>query len=150
MAHKTRTMNRSQWAVGMTLIELLMVVFILGSLVAVAVPNYRRAIEQVYFREARGLLLTIYSGQRAYFFLNDFYFNNPTTMSQWRMIHMDDPNTTTSLPVTFAVTAAGTGGMATFTARATRSSGGPCSNLFQTVNEQKTLAGTWGSCPAAL
>lgn len=149
MAHKTRTMNRSQWAVGMTLIELLMMVFILGSLVAVAVPNYRRAIEQVYFREARGLLLTIYSGQRAYFFLNDFYFNinNPTDMSQWRMIHMDNPNVTTSLPVTFTASAAGAGSAATFTATARRN-GGPCDTLAQTVNEQKTLGGLWGSCSA--
>ncbi len=87
---------------GVTLLELLVVVIILAILVATGVPNYQRALERGYFREAQDLLLTIYSGQRAYFFINDYYLEPPGT-GLWRDIHLDDPNDVTSLPVGFSI-----------------------------------------------
>lgn len=131
----------------MTLVELLTVVVVVGILAAVAIPNYRKTVEREYYRKTEDLLLTIYSGERAYFFVNDSYvaLNASSTNTQWRQIHMDDPNDISTMPVGFSVTSSGSGGSATFTATATRN-GGPCDGRTRTINDSRTLGGNWGSC----
>ena len=125
--------------VGVTLMELLIVLLILGVLVAIGVPNYSKALERAYFREAEDLLLTIYSGQRAYFFMTDAYLDPPNNGNTWRDIHMDDPNLNASLPVDFTIVTANCAdpgpppvGCREFTAKAKRSA-----TTWRTLNEQR-------------
>jgi len=126
-----------------TLIELLVIAAILGILAAAAIPGYRKALERSYLREAQDLLLAIYSGQRAYFFMSGFYLDNPSSMAEWRLIHMDDPNITATIPVSFTVSAPSA---STFTSTATRLGGGPCVGNTATINQDRTEAGSWPSC----
>ncbi len=113
---------------GFTLMEVLAVVIILAILVAVAIPSYRRTVERGYWQEAQDLLMTVYYGERAYFFANDKYDNEqpcngvPACMASWREIFTDDPNLN-SIPVKFDVVAVGVGNAATFTATADRGNG---------------------------
>jgi type IV pilus assembly protein PilE len=128
---------------GFTLTEVMAAVVIVGILAAVALPGYRKALERSYWREAQGILLTIYSGERTYYLAS-----NPTTyydvdesqtgtalMAQWRKIHMDNPNLAT-VPVTYAVTFANA---TAFTAQASRNSG-PCSGSTLTIDQDRVLA----------
>ncbi len=140
-------MVRNRHAVGLTLLELLVAIIIVAILVTVGLSTYRRMMERAYRRQAWDLLLTMYSGERAYFLVNDVYRANPAGMAQWREIHMDDPNLA-GIPVTFTVTAAGAPGpTATFEAKATRTAG-PCSGNIMTVDQDRLRGGDWGTCGA--
>ena len=140
-------MVRNRHTVGLTLLELLVAVIIVAILVTVGLSTYRRMMEQAYRRQAWDLLLTIYSGERAYFLVKDVYRANPAGMAQWREIHMDDPNLA-GIPVTFTVTAAGGPGPgATFTATATRPNG-PCGGNTLTIDQNRARGGNWGTCGA--
>ena len=139
-------MVRNRHAVGLTLLELLVAVIIVAILVTVGLSTYRRMMERAYFRQAGDLLFTIYSGERAFFLVNDRYRDNPTGMAQWREIHMDDPNLA-GIPVTFSVTAAGSGAAATFTATARRTDGA-CGTRTRTINQDRALGGDWPGCGA--
>lgn len=121
--------------------ELLVVVVIMGILTALGLVFYRKAAERRYFGESQNLLYAIYSGQRAYYFSNGAYFDNPSSDADWRLIHTDNPNDLDSLPVTFSVTSPG----ATFTATATRN-GGACDSLTITIPQDRVLGGTWSGC----
>ena len=149
--HSVERFRASSRRLGFTLVELLVVVLILGIMAAISMPTFRRTVERGYFRQAQDLLLTIYSGQRAYFFLNNFYLNNPSTMVQWRQIHVDDPNIDTS-NLQISVAAAGSGAAATFTITATRQGGAtnPCNGQTLTVDQVRTFnpsgAACWVSC----
>ena len=90
---------------GITLLELLAVVVVIGILAVIAIPNLRRVVEQSYWREAQGLLQTIHDGEQQYFDKEDTYkypLDNTSPMPDWRTIYMDDPHST-SVPVTFEV-----------------------------------------------
>lgn len=111
-----------------------MVAITLGVLVAIGVPNYRRVLERGYFRQAQDLLLTIYSGERIYQSGYNEFFDDPSGMAQWRLIHMDNPNSAV-IPVSFSVTASG----GAFTATAKRV-GGPCNDQTLTINQDRVMA----------
>ena len=119
---------------GFTLIEALITVAVIAILVAIALPQYTRAVQRSYWRTARDILQTIYSGEQVYETDKATYVNPAACPTPWRCIYMDNPNTA-DIPVTYAVGAAKT----TFTATATYTPTGET----QTVNENRTWGGTW-------
>lgn len=141
--HQRRAGGNSESRAGVTLIELMVVVIVVGILASVAIPSYRKALERSYLREAEDLLLTIYTGQRAYFFLTGDYLAAPPA-DNWRDFHMDDPNITAAIPVSFVVNESGV----TFTATAERS-GGICNTeglKTRTIDQDRVFAGNWPDC----
>ena len=79
---------------GYTLTEILVAVAAVMILTSVALPQYNRAIELQHWRTAQDVLRTIYSGERAYFLLNNAYRDsdgNPGP-GTWRDIYTDNPN----------------------------------------------------------
>jgi prepilin-type N-terminal cleavage/methylation domain-containing protein len=122
-----------------TLLELLIVVVVVGILSSMGLVSYRKAIERGYWREAQDLLLTIYYGEREYFFTNDTYRTVSDTdgMSAWRVIYIDDPNIA-SIPVRFCVTSAGA---TTFQASACRGASGCSAGCVPgiSINQDRNL-----------
>ena len=120
---------------GMTLLEMLMVVIVLGILGALAISGYRRTLERGYCRVATDILITIYHGERAYYFTHANRYHGPLNKSSshaaWGQIFMDNPHLN-SIPVTWTVVsnANGTG----FSATARRDSG-PCSTQFLFIDD---------------
>ena len=129
---------------GFSLVELLVTVIVVGILAAAAIPNYMKAMERSYFQEAESILLAIYSGERAYLLVNEFYYdvNEAGGMAEWRKINIDDPNLP-SIPVSYNVNTCAAPPCFTFTATATRP-GGPCGGSTRTINDNRALTG--GSC----
>lgn len=89
---------------GVTLLELMSVVTIMGILAAMALPGMRRYMDRSYWEDARDLLLTIHDAEQEYFDLNGTYrlaLGPGSSMTAWREIWMDNPNLG-SIPVQFA------------------------------------------------
>jgi prepilin-type N-terminal cleavage/methylation domain-containing protein len=128
---------------GFTLMELLIVLVVIAILAAMAVPGYRKTSERQFWQQAQDLLLTIYSGERAYSFANNGnYFAVPpgSPIATWRTIFMDSPDTP---QIVYRVQInAGCGViLPCFLARATRNDG---SGRNMTINNSRTLnMGAW-------
>jgi prepilin-type N-terminal cleavage/methylation domain-containing protein len=133
-------LNQRLRQVGFTLPEVLIVVIILAILVGVAIPTYQRTIDRNYRQQAQDILTTIYYGERAYRLGNGTYVTVPATKT-WADIFLDDPHTGGN-PITFVV---GSAGANAFTATATRN-GGACGTKTVTINESRTIAGSWLAC----
>lgn len=123
---------------GFTMMEMVVVAVVLGLLIAIGLPSYRKVLERGYFRESQRILLAVYTGEEAYFLDKGSYLNSPATLADWRKLHMDDPNKISQIPVTFSVTTSGCGGGPCFKATATRN-GGSCNNKTLTINEDRTF-----------
>lgn len=131
---------------GFSLIELIAIVVILSVLAAVGLPTYSRTMERSYWQEAQDVLYTIYHGQRSYYLTTNTYYgplDQTSAMAAWRTIYMDNPNLG-AIPVTFTVTAAGSGSTSTFAATATRV-GGSCDGKDLQIDQTRVVTGTWPS-----
>ncbi len=124
---------------GMTLAELMIVIVIIAILAGMAVPNYRKTLERSYVRGAQDLLMMIYSGERAYAFVNNGAYYVP---GNWNVIYTDNPNIG-SIPVSFSVAT----GAGSFVATATRT-GGPCGGMTLTIDQNRAIGGNWPTCPS--
>ena len=91
-------MRTMKYMRGVTLLELMIVVVILGILTAIAYPSYRQFIERAKRTEARALLLRIAVDQER------FYLQNNTfgTMAQ---LQYDEPQITDSEAYSVTITA---------------------------------------------
>ena len=108
---------------GVTLIELLIVVAILGILAGLAVPNYIKMIEKNRVKQTQATLNIIYRAEGMYRLANGGY----GTLAQMLAGTYLDPNPNTSAEWTFTIVLGGTGSnppYETFTATATRQGGG--------------------------
>ena len=107
-------MRTMKYMRGVTLLELMVVVVILGILTAIAYPSYRQFIERAKRTEARALLLRIAVDQER------FYLQNNTfgTMTQ---LQYDEPQITDSEAYSVTIT---TNTASNFSATATYQLGG--------------------------
>lgn len=123
MHHTSAHSQRMRGRYGFTLTEVMMTAVIVGILASMAVPTYIKSMNRGYWQSAQDILLTIYAGERNFFFNNNAYLllTPASPNSEWRKIKMDNPNLG-SVPIQFSVDAA-RGGDAGFTATATRGSG---------------------------
>ncbi len=62
---------------GFTLIEIMMIVLIIGILVSISVPNYRRAVERSKCAQALATLRNLRNALEAYYLDNDTYIVAP-------------------------------------------------------------------------
>ena len=135
---------------GFTLLEMMVVVVVIGILVAMAVPNYSKAVELERWRAARDILMTMYYGERTHMFAsnNGTYCdvtggtNNGCTGPApcWNDIHTENPNLK-SIPITFTATSSGP--FTTFTGTAQHDPGGRCDSKSMSINEQRRFSGNW-------
>ena len=125
---------------GFTLVELIAVVIILGILMAVGIPQYRRAMERARGAAAYSTLGAIQSAQQVYH--QDFETYNgtlvrlgvtppPVARSGWAFAILDSNATV-------------------FNAQAVRGAGGPCAGNNITVNETGVITEDWETCVNAL
>ena len=125
------------------------VVVIIGILASLSLIGYRKTVERGYWREAQDQLMTIYYGERSYFFSNDDYLTVPegSGAATWRQIYVDNPGLSTAgNPVVFSATRTAGPPNATFTATARRN-GGPCNNLALTIDQTgPPIADGWLVC----
>ena len=134
---------------GVSLLELMIVVIVLGVLAAVGIPSYQRTLERSYWKEANDILMTIYHGERSYYLTHNAYQINLfdlSPMDEWRKIHIDNPNLG-SVPIDFSVDTVGCAEPC-FVARAQRERG-PCVGRQLTIDHNRTIGGNWpedGSC----
>ncbi len=126
---------------GITLLELMIVIVIIGILTAIAYPNYREFAARAKRTEAKALLLEIAANQER-FYLNAQTFGNMTDLQ-----YTTDPMTTGSGSYTVTVTV---NDASTFTAVATNILGGSeaarCTDFTIDAAGNKTSNGSIGNC----
>ena len=133
-----------------TLIELMVVVIIIGILAALAMPMFSRAIESTKAKEAVAALQQIRTGERIYRVEENTYFysSGGGGLTETKQINetirtfldvRDDDKRNWDYSVGVGATAA-----STFTATATRKSGGAeYKDKTITIDEDGGLAGDW-------
>ncbi len=110
---------------GMTLMELMIVVVIIGILTAIAFPNYREFVARAKRSEAKAALLQIATNQER------FYLQNSTFTTDMTMLGFDaDPYISDSDSYSISVTAADA---SDYTAVAT----------YQFTDDENDKCGTW-------
>ena len=125
-----------KYMAGITLMELLIVVVIIGVLVGVAYPNYREFAARAKRTEARALLLEIAANQER------FYLQNQTYGTLGDLGYDDDPIITDS--GSYSVTVNGAPDAVNFDAQATYLLGPPEADKCLTFNIDGSGAKTSG------
>jgi type IV pilus assembly protein PilE len=104
-------MNRRQF--GVTLLELMIVVGLIGILAAIAVPSYRGYVLRAQRTDATAALLRIAAAQEKFYLQNNTYTNNltllgvPNTEHGWYSLNMNNTATTALFTATATAVAAG-------------------------------------------
>jgi type IV pilus assembly protein PilE len=104
---------------GVTLIELIVVVIIVGILAGIAVPSYRNYIIRTHRVEAKSTLLNLLSNQERFYLANNTYADNDA-LTDAPPAGLGMPATTENGWYTLAINAADAAG---FTATATATGG---------------------------
>ena len=118
-------MQMRKHMLGMTLMELMVVVVIIGVLTAIAFPNYREFVARAKRTEAKAALLKIATNQER------FYLQNNTFTTDMTMLGFaDDPYVSDSESYSVSVTAADA---SDYTAVAT----------YQFADAENDKCGTW-------
>jgi prepilin-type N-terminal cleavage/methylation domain-containing protein len=115
-----------------TLVEMLIVLVILGSLAALSVPAYSKYVSKARQGEAKSQLIAVQQGQEMYKFLNGSYATHAqrANISGWKE---------KIGPYTFSITASAA---TTFTAQASGNIDGDATLDVWTVNQDGTLTNT--------
>ena len=127
---------------GFTLIEIMVTVVVIGILATIALPRYILTVEKGRGAEARNVLGAIRTAQTAYNFDNGFYASDFPSLS------INVPTVcNASFYFSYGVTVGGGGG--TFTATATRCTGGgrqpnAIASYVLNMTQDGTLDGTQG------
>lgn len=133
-------MRNIKYMRGITLMELMIVVVIVGILATVAYPNYREFAARAKRTEAKALLLEIAANQER-FYLNANQFGDNTALGY------DDPEITGSGSYSVRITA---NDASDFTAVATYLKGGSeqarCTDFTIDGRGNKTSNGSIGNC----
>lgn len=148
-SHSPLATRQSPCAAGLTLMELMVIVVILGILVVVGIPTYRSTTQRAYWRAARDVLQVIYAGERSYYFLHAAYQDGLTKDSSpdaWRDIFMDNPNLSPDRVQYSAACNLTCKNPATFLATAQRMSG-PCAGRMLTIDQNRAFGGSWPEDP---
>jgi len=130
----TRPMSQSRR--GLSLIELMVVLTILGVLIASAVPSFRRSIEQSHADIAVANLRAIWAAQRLYWLENRTFADSLSDLESSDLI--EPTISSASTPYQYAIDAADA---TTFTATATRPPGGTWSGTF-TIDQTGYVTGS--------
>jgi Tfp pilus assembly protein PilE len=119
----------------MTLVELMVVITLTGILAVLAIPSYRRGMEQSRADHAAATLRTVWAAQRLYKIDNPTYAGDLATLSADNLIDASIPGQTS--PYVYQITAASSAG---FVMTATRSGSQVWSGTL-TIDETGAVTG---------
>ena len=121
---------------GFSLVELMVVVMLIGILASMAVPSFRRALQQSHADIAGANLRSIWSAQRVYWLEYRTYTDQLSDLDTEGLI--EPALLTASEPYSYAITSADA---TSFTATATRGGSALWSGTF-TIDESGAITGT--------
>ena len=134
---------------GVTLLELVVIIIILGILASLGLPGYIRFTERSLAQEAIANLRLIASAERSYFVERNHYYPLNDTVSDIGLINSNLGLSLSETNWVYSIIASGSGSSATFTATADRTSG-PYSACIYTVDNNDPENPTpiiAGDCP---
>lgn len=127
---------------GVTLMELLVVIAVLGTLAAIAVPSYRRYLIRSQRSEAKIALLQLQTAEEKYYLQNNAYTNDITGATNATPPGLGMGSMTETRKYDLAVVTANNG--QTYTATATPRAGGGQADDVQCLNFTINERGTRG------
>ena len=129
-----------------TLVELIVVVIIIGILLSIGIPQYRKALERSRGAEAYAGLGHIQEAEKVYYASNEAYYPCAAaecTDAEERVLDISLPQSGWSFAIDTPVVVPPN--PPTFTATATRRAG-PCQTQTMSVDQSGTLTDTWKGC----
>jgi type IV pilus assembly protein PilE len=128
-----------------TLVELIVVVIIIGILLSVGIPQYRKALERARGAEAYAGLGHIQEAEKIYFASNEIYYPCAAvcTDAEERVLDISLPQIGWTFNIVAPIPAPGA--PPTFGVTATRSAG-PCSGDTITMDQTGAIVDAWKTC----